>query len=495
MNWYLLGIGIYILLLIGVSIYASKKVKTGEDFDLAGRSLPFWLLSFTFAGLWFGGGTVIGTTGVAFEYGLWDTEAAWGVIPDPYGAGLCLILAGLFYFSTLRRMGGVTLADFFTARFGKSAGLLSTLVMIFGWTFFVSAQIVVFGKIFNSILGWSYNWSIWIGMILVVLYTIAGGLWSVALTDMIQMIIILIGIVVAVPVGLNAVGGLSEIKAILPEGMLSFTPTFNPDISAIGRWMPWLSGWMIIGLGSIASPDITQVAQAGISDRDVKKASITAGLIYWFFGSLVVLLGLIGAALVSKGVITLEMMNGDSELIMPVMIQQLFPLPIAVLFVSAILAAVMSSADGALLALSTLFSRNILPFFRKEKLDDKTELRYSRLVVVIFAIVTTVIGIGYPHAFLLMNFGFDSLLAGLFVPLTLAIYWKGATAKGFFAGVISGILVRVILSGFIEGWSFETVMYPEKWYIYTMIAPLVNLLFMVAVSLIDRDKEIKYNER
>jgi solute:Na+ symporter, SSS family len=491
MNWYLLGIGIYILLLVGVSIYASKKVKTGEDFEVAGRSLPFWLLAFTFAGLWFGGGTVIGTTGVAFEYGFWNTESAWGVIPDPYGAGLCLILAGLFYFSTLRKLGGVTLADFFVAKFGKSAGLLSTLVMIFGWTFFVSAQIVVFGKIFNSILGWSYNWSIWIGMILVVLYTIAGGLWSVALTDMVQMIIILIGIVVAVPVGLNAVGGFNELKSLLPAEMLSFTPSFDPDISAIGRWMPWISGWMIIALGSIASPDITQVAQAGISDKDVKKASITAGLIYWFFGSLVVLLGLIGAALVFKGVITMDMLGGDSELIMPVMIQKLFPLPVAVLFVSAILAAVMSSADGALLALSTLFSRNILPFFRKEKPDIKNELLYSRLVVVVFAIVTTVIGIGYPHAFLLMNFGFDSLLAGLFVPLTLAIYWKGVTTKGFFAGVISGILVRVILSGFIEGWSFENIMYPEKWYVYTMIAPLVNLLFIVTVSLIDKNKEIK----
>ncbi len=486
MNWYLLGIGLYIVLLIGVSIYASKKVKTGEDFDVAGRSLPFWLLSFTFAGLWFGGGTVIGTTGVAFEYGIWSTEASWGVIPDPYGAGLCLILAGLFYFTTLRKMGGVTLADFFEKRFGKKAGLLSTLVMIFGWIFFVAAQIVVFGKVFISVFGWSYDLSIWIGMILVVLYTIAGGLWSVALTDMVQMIIILIGIVVAVPVGLNVVGGFSELKNILPPRMLSFTPSFNPDFSAIGRWMPWFSGWMIIALGSIASPDITQVAQAGISDKDVKRASVTAGLIYWVFGSLVVLLGLIGAALVSKGIITLDMLGGDSELIMPVMIQKLFPLPVAVLFVSAILAAVMSSADGALLALSTLFTRNILPFFRKKNPDDKTQLLYSRLVVVLFAIVTTLIGIGFPHAFLLMNFGFDSLLAGLFVPLTLAIYWKGVTTKGFFAGVISGILVRVILSGLIEGWSFETVMYPEKWYIYTMVAPCVNFLFIVTVSLIDK---------
>ena len=486
MNWYLAGIGLYILILAGVSIVSSKKVKTEEDFNVAGRSLPFWLLSFTFAGLWFGGGTVIGTTGVAFEYGFWSTEAAWGVIPDPYGAGLCLILAGLFYFSTLRKLGGVTLADFFEARFGKKAGLLSTLVMVFGWTFFVAAQIVVFGKIFNSILGWSYNLSIWLGMMMVVLYTIAGGLWSVALTDMVQMIIVLIGIIAAVPAGLNAVGGISEIKALLPPEMLSFFPSFNPDLSAVGRWMPWISGWMIIALGSIASPDITQVAQAGVSDRDVKRASITAGIIYWFFGSLLVLLGLIGAALVAKGTLSLEMLSNDSELIMPVMIQNLFPLPLAVLFVSAILAAVMSSADGALLALSTLFTRNILPFFRKTSSDSRKELTYSRIVVIIFAVITTVIGICYPHAFMLMNFGFDCLLAGLFIPLTLAIYWEKISVKGFFTGTISGILVRVVLSGILEGWTLETVMYPEKWYLYTMIAPLVNLVLTVSVSLMEK---------
>ncbi len=146
----------------------------------------------------------------------------------------------------------------------------------------------------------------------------------------------------------------------------------------------------------------------------------------------------------------------------------------------------MSSADGALLALSTLFSRNILPFFRKTSPDPKKELLYSRLVVIVFALVTTVIGISYPHAFLLMNFGFDSLLAGLFVPLTLALYWKKITVNGFFAGVISGILIRVILSGILEGWSMETVMYPEKWYLYTMIAPLVNLIFTVSVSLMEK---------
>lgn len=488
MNWYLLGLSVYLLTLIGVSIYAARKVKDDEDFAVAGRSLPFWLLAFTFAGLWFGGGTVIGTTGVAFENGIWSTTDNWGVIPDPYGAGLCLILAGLFYFGVLRKTGGVTLADYFERRFGRSAATLSTVIMVFGWTFFVAAQVVVFGKIFNAVLGWSFVRSIWLGMVLVVIYTIAGGLWSVALTDMVQMIIILLGILLAVPVGLHAIGGFGEVREALGMDMTSFFP--RGDGPAVQRWVPWFTGWIIIGFGSIASPDITQVAQSGIDDRQVRRASVLAGLMYWVFGSLLVLLGLIGAALVTRGQIPVEALNGDPELIMPIMITHLFPLPLAILFVAAVLAAVMSSADGALLALSTLFTRNILPLFRKREesaLDGKRELRYARLAVVAFAIITTVIGVSFPYAFLLMNFGFDALLAGLFVPLTLAIYWKKANTPGFLAGVTTGIGVRVILSGLLEGWTLESITYPERWYIYTLAAPLANMVIMVLVSYLTAD--------
>lgn len=488
MNWYIAGILLYILTLVGISIYASRKVNNEDDFHLAGRSMSFWLLAFTFAGLWFGGGTVIGATGVAFEMGFWSSADRWGVISDPYGAGLCLIMAGLFYFGTIRKIEGITLADFFEAKFGKRAGLLSAVVMIFGWTFFVASQVVVFGKIFNSILGWPYELSIWIGVTLVIIYTITGGLWSVALTNIVQISIILIGILFAVPVGLKAIGGLAEIKAVLPPEMLSFTPPRLPGMTASARWLPWISAWMIIGLGSIATPDINQVAQSGATDKDVKYASVTAGLIYWIFGTLLVLLGLIGAALVARGTIAAELLQGDSEMILPVMVQNLFPLPLAIIMVAAILSAVVSSADGALLALATLFTRNILPLVLPRNKDEKKQLGISRIVVIVFAVLTTVIGISYPHAFLLMNFGFDSLLAGLFVPLTLALYWKGIHTAGFFSGVITGILVRVILSGLLEGWSLEMVMYPEKWYIYTLAAPLANLAVTILVSLTVRTK-------
>ncbi len=484
MNWYLFGLILYISMLIIISLLASRKIENASDFMVAGRKMPFWLLAFTFAGLWFGGGTVIGTTGTTLDLGIWSTTEAWGVIPDPYGAGLCLILAGLFYFGPIRRMGGVTLADYFTARFGRPSGLLSTIVMMLGWIFWVAAQVVVIGKVFVAVLGWPYELSIWIGMALVVIYTVAGGLWSVALTDFVQILLILIGIIVAVPLGLSAVGGWETVTETLPKDMISFFPTKAAGTGFGVRWLPWIAGWIIIGFGSIASPDITQVAQSGKGDRQVRNASISAGLVYWVFGSLLIVLGLVGATMLAEGIISGADIANDPELIMPVMVMKLFPLPVAVLFVAAILAAVMSSTDGALLALSTLFTKNILRDSFRASLPEKRVVLIGRIVVVVFAVVTTLIGINYPYVFLLMNFGFDTLLAGLFVPLTLGIYWKRANDAGFFAGVATGVFVRVILAGILEGWGFETVMYPANWYIYTVVAPIANLVAMVSVSLI-----------
>jgi len=483
MNWYIVGFLIYIVVLAGVSIIGARRVKEASDFLVAGRKMPMWLLAMTFAGLWFGGGTLIGTSGTAFDLGIWSSEWAWGIIPDPYGAGLCLILCGLFYFTTIRKMGGVTLADFFSSRFGKRAALVSTIVMSLGWFFWIATQILVVGKVLEAVLGWPFATSIWIGMAVIVAYTVAGGLWSVALTDFVQMILILVGITAAIFVGLHLVGGWSEVTATVPSNMLNFFPTHVEGISSLHAWWAWIAGWMIIGLGSIASPDIMQVAASGETDKVVRRSAIGAGLIYWVWGSIVVMLGLVGYTMISKGLIPIEALAGDPELIVPVMVQTLFPLPVAVIFIAAILAAVMSCADGALLAISTLFSKNVIKDWIKPELTDKELLKWARILIVAVAIIPTVIALNYPHAYLMMNFGFDCLLAGLFVPLTLGIYWRKANSAGAIAGFIVGIVVRVILAGILEGWAFETVMYPANWYMYTAIAPLANLAAMIIVSL------------
>ncbi len=482
-NQYLIGFIIYALLLVFVGWWASKKVKASEDFMVAGRAMPMFMLAFIFAGLWFGGGTVVGSAGVALECGIWSTEYAWGAIPDPYGAGLCLIIAGLFYFGALRKVGGVTLSDFFTKRFGKSTGVISAVIMLFGWIFFIAGEIAVIGKIFNFTLGWPYVLSIIISMIIVAIYTVAGGLWSIGVAHTIQMIIILVGIAVALPFSINALGGFAEFKALVPPEMMTLLPPKVEGFSAFARWIPWIAGWMIVGLGSIPSPDIVQTAQAGKSDKDVRTAAILASLIYWIFGSIVVVIGLAGFGMISKGILAESALMGDPELIIPLMMTELFPLPVAVLLVGAIIASVMSCADGGILAISSLFTRNVIKDVIKPDISDDSLLKWGRFIVLLFSILVVLVAIGYPYVFLLVMFGFDILLAGLFIPLTLGIYWKKSNQIGCIAGILAGIFVRVVLSGILEGWSFETLMYPEQWYVYTLAAPAVNLLVMAVVSL------------
>jgi len=482
-NEYLIGFIIYGILLVVIGWWASKRIKASEDFMVAGRAMPLAILAFTFAGLWFGGGTIMGAAGTALDCGFWSTEYAWGVIPEPYGAGLCLVIAGLFYFGALRKVGGVTLADFFTTRFGKSSGVISAVIMLFGWIFFIAGEIAVIGKIFNFTLGWSYNLSIIIAMIIIAIYTVAGGLWSIGVAHTMQMIIILAGIAISLPLSINAVGGFAELKAVVPAEMMSFLPPKAEGFGTLARWVPWIAGWMIVGLGSIPSPDIVQTAQAGKSNKDVTKASILAALMYWVFGTMVVIVGLAGYALIAKGILAESALQGDPELIIPLMMTEIFPLPVAVLLIGAIIAAVMSCADGGILAISTLFTRNVIKDVIKPDISDNSLLKWERLIVLIFSILVVLVAIGYPHVFLLTMFGFDVLLAGLFIPLTLGIYWKQSNQIGCIAGIIAGVFVRVVLSGILEGWTFETLMYPEQWYIYTLAAPAANLVVMAVVSL------------
>ena len=246
--------------------------------------------------------------------------------------------------------------------------------------------------------------------------------------------------------------------------MMSLLPPKAEGFGALARWIPWIAGWLIVGLGSIPSPDIVQTAQAGKTDKDVRTASILAALVYWLFGSSVVVIGLAGFALIAKGVLAEGALMGDPELIIPLMMTELFPLPVAVLMVGAIIASVMSCADGGILAISTLL-RNVIKDVIKPDISDLSLLKWGRFIVLIFSILVVLVAIGYPYVFLLVMFGFDILLAGLFIPLTLGIYWKKANQYACIAGIIAGIFVRVVLSGILEGWTFETLMYPEKWYV------------------------------
>lgn len=143
-----LWMAIFCIVMLAIGVYASKKVKSSEDFMVAGRGLPFWLATPVLFATWLGGGLVLGASGAAFENGIWNDSTGWGVIPDPLGAGLCLVLAGLFYMPILRKMGGLTLADFFMVRYNKTTAMIVSITIAITFVFWTAVQVISFGKIF-----------------------------------------------------------------------------------------------------------------------------------------------------------------------------------------------------------------------------------------------------------------------------------------------------------------------------------------------------------
>jgi Na+/proline symporter len=247
---------------------------------------------------------------------------------------------------------------------------------------------------------------------------------------------------------------------------------------------------MIIGLGSICTPDLAQRAMASKDEKTAKYSAVTAGLLYWIVGLVPVFLGIIGLSLVNQGILDSATVESDAELIIPIMVKQYMPTTMGVIFTLGMIAGIMSAADAALLSVASIVSKNIYKDYLKPDASDKSVLRLTRIMILVVTAISLVVGIAYPEVYMLTNFSFDLILACLFVPLTLGLWWKKANATGALAAIVVGALYRVLAPGFVEGFSFESITYPLTWYYYTVFAPIISLVVMVVVSLATQKKDV-----
>jgi Na+/proline symporter len=195
------GVAIYFVIMLYIGMRASKRAGTTEDFIVAGRGMPIWIGSATLIATWFGGSTMMGSAGASYERGI------IGVIADPFGAALCLFLVGFFFARIFRRLGLLTIIDLFEIRFGKVSATIAAIAAIstnIGWT---GGLLVAFGYVFESLTGVPLHIGIMGGAFVVFIYTVAGGMWAVAVTDFVQMVIIIFGLVLLLVVVLTIAGG------------------------------------------------------------------------------------------------------------------------------------------------------------------------------------------------------------------------------------------------------------------------------------------------
>ncbi len=483
------GLSLYLALMVLIGYLVKNRIKTSEDYLVGGRSFGLFYNSGTLAACFLGGGILIGASGKIYSVGLWDdTYLSGGAIILIGGFLMCLFMAGTFYMPKLWRMKFISLGDLFYVRFGRRTGLLSSVLISVNFIFWVAVQILVFGKIVNAILGWDLHVSIVLAMTVICTYTMLGGLFAVCFTDIVQVSVTVLGVIALVPYSIAAVGGWDVFLASYNTDLTHLVPAYG----GFDPWLAWFGAFAAVGLGGIVSPDLMQRAFSAKSPNIARCSAYVAFTILFCFAILVALASLSGQILVANGTITDPYLLGDAaagiepdpELILPVMSKIIMPLPMVVLFLGAGLSAVMSAAATALLALAGMISMNIYRDIINPEASHATQVKVTRILVLGMGIVATTIAITYPNAAELSAFGFDLILASLLGAMTLGLFWKKANSIGAACGMLSGMLFRIVGAAIDSGEvSLVAMAYPEHWYYFTLLSPLISFATIIIVSL------------
>lgn len=444
---------IYMLMMIPIGIYASRRVKSSQDFALAGRHLPFSMALATVFATWFGSETFLGAGSRMAEGGFLS------VIEDPFGAGLCLILIGLFFAKRLYAKHNLTIGDYFHERYNKTVATLLSMAIIltyFGW---VAAQFVALGIIINMLLGIPAITGMLLAAVIVVTYTYIGGMWSVSITDTVQMGVIIVGLFVILGEVLWQFGGIGTVFANTPAEFFSVTP---PDATT-KDWLAWVAAWMTIGLGSIPQQDVYQRVMSAKSAATAKWASISAGFLYFTIALIPLTLGLIARIKYP------ELVLSDPQQLLPTLIMDNTSVITQVFFFGALMSAIMSTASGALLAPATLLGENVIkPFFNN--ITDKVRLAIIRSSIVIIALGGLLLASSQGSIYELVSGAYSITLVSAFVPLVMGLYTIKANSLGALLAIILGA----------SGWQFTELYIVDPFIPATLVGLSLSFIGMIA---------------
>lgn len=424
---------LYITVSVSIGLYAARRVKNTADYVVAGRHLPLPFIVATVFATWFGAETVLGIPAKFLN------EGFKGVVADPFGSSMCLILVGLFFARPLYRMNLLTIGDYYRARYNRTVELATSICIVISYLGWVSAQITALGLVFSVLThGAIEPWQgMVIGTAIVLVYTLAGGMFAVAFTDLFQMGVILLGMVYIATVVSGLAGGAGVVITHAHNaGKFEFFPPLAArDIIA------FVAAWITMGFGSIPQQDVFQRVSAARDEKTAGRGSILGGCLYFCFAFVPMFLAysamLIDPALVAKHI------GNDTQYILPNLILAHTPLIAQVIFFGALLAAIMSCSSATLLAPSVTFAENVLKPFLPE-LADWQFLRLLRWIVFLFALA--VLGFAITSGatiYSMVENAYKVTLVAAFTPLAFGLYWKRATTQGAACAIACGLAVWI----------------------------------------------------
>ena len=432
-------VALYLMISVGIGLYAATRVHTAKDFAVAGRHLPLPVVTATVFATWFGAEAVFGVSATFVKEGL------HGVVADPFGASMCLVIAGLIFGTRLYKLNVLTLGDFFRMRFNRTVEVLTTLCICTAYLGWVAAQIKALGLVFTVLTdgAMSEQAGMILGTVIVLTYTTLGGMLSVAVLDFVQMGLIMGGMIYIASIVSESTGGVAPVLAhASAAGKFDFFPK-----ASWTEWLAFLGAWMTMMLGSIPQQDVFQRITSAKTAKIAIWGSILGGSIYFCF-TFVPMFIAYSATLIDPAGFGV-MIESDHQRVLPLLVLQHTPLLAQVVFFGAVLAAIMSCSSATLLAPSVAFSENILRGMFP-RMTDRSFLWMMRVTIVCFALIVLAFALNSESTiFGMVENAYKVTLAGAFVPLIMGIYWKRATTQGalaaIFGGVLSWLLVEVLV--------------------------------------------------
>jgi solute:Na+ symporter, SSS family len=423
---------LFINLLVGVA--AVRYVKTSGDFMLAGRRLPLSMATFTVFATWFGSETLFGASAAFSDGGF------LAVIEDPFGGMLCLVLVGALFARQLYRHNYLTLGDLFRDRFGAGTELVASIVIVFSFFGWIAAQMVALGIAINLVAGLDFTFSIVIASGIVIAYTFMGGMWSVSITDTIQTVFIIIGLLIVALMIFPQAGGIQTLIAEAPEGFFRIIPKSGSDTLT---WLEYTAAWITLGLGSIPSQDIFQRVMSSKSSTVASRSSLIAGLMY-------ITIGMIPLFLAMAALKILPDSPEDQQMLLPMVVMQYTPPWVQVLFFGAVMAAIMSTASGATIAPASVLSENIIRRWIRKPLSDWEFLWINRISVLFISAMALLLALSKNNIYELVAEAASVGLVALFVPMVMGLFTDAHSEKAGLCAIASGFFVWLLCYFWIQ---------------------------------------------
>ena len=411
---------IYLLITLGIGFWASRRIKSSGDFMLAGKSLSTMLVGVTLFATWFGSTQVMGNP----SYFIKDGFISYVTLV--LSSGICLLIVGQFFARKLYRMNIVTISDFFKIRYNKKLEAASSLLMVFSYPHWIAAQFVALAYLFNSVMGIPFHYGVVLGAAIVVFYTYIGGMWAVAYTDMVQSVIILLGLFIVLFAVLNQTGGIAPILANQQSEFFNLYPSGGFD-----AWAEYIALLLTFVIGPMPVQEVYQRVFSAKNESAARNGLFLGAILMVLIPSIPLIIGLGGVHLFP------ELMDNANQDIVPSVVNKMTSLPVQILFYGAIISAILSTSSGAMLAPATVIGENLIKPYATN-LSDKRLLLYTRLSVILVALISCYFALDDSDIVGLVAASLSLILVCLFAPFTFGLLWKKASVAGAWAAITIG---------------------------------------------------------